>query len=108
VVSSDFVHYGWRFGYVPFAAEGPEQVRTALRGLDMGAITRIGSGDVQAFRDYLAETGATICGALPITLFLTFHRRRTPGELVEYYSSLDVTGDFEHTVSYASIVFPRP
>lgn len=108
VVSSDFVHYGWRFGYVPFAAEGPEQVRTALRGLDMGAITRIGSGDAQAFRDYLAETGATICGALPITLFLTFHRRRTPGELIEYYSSLDVTGDFEHTVSYASVVFPRP
>jgi hypothetical protein len=108
VVSSDFVHYGWRFGYVPFAAEGPEQVRTALRGLDMGAITRIGSGDAQAFRDYLAETGATICGALPITLFLTFHGRRTPGELIEYYSSLDVTGDFEHTVSYASVAFPRP
>jgi AmmeMemoRadiSam system protein B len=108
VVSSDFVHYGWRFGYLPFAAEGPQQVRTGLHGLDMGAITRICSGDAQACREYLAETGATICGALPITLFLTFHRRRTPGELIEYYSSLDVTGDFEHCVSYASIGFPRP
>jgi len=108
VVSSDFVHYGWRFGYLPFTAEGPEQVRTGLRGLDMGAITRICAGDALAFREYLAETGATICGALPITLFLTLHRRRTPGELIEYYSSLDVTGDFEHTVSYASIAFPRP
>jgi hypothetical protein len=107
VVSSDFVHYGWRFGYQPFAAAGPEQVRTGLRDLDMGAITRICTGDAPAFRAYLAETGATICGALPIALFLTFHRRRTPGELIEYYSSLDVTGDFEHTVSYASIGFPR-
>jgi AmmeMemoRadiSam system protein B len=107
VVSSDFVHYGWRFGYLPFAATGPEQVRAGLRGLDLGAITRICGGDAQAFGAYLAETGATICGALPITLFLTFHRRRTPGELIEYYSSLDVTGDFEHTVSYASIGFPR-
>jgi AmmeMemoRadiSam system protein B len=107
VVSSDFVHYGWRFGYLPFAATGPEQVRTGLRSLDLGAITRICAGDAGAFRAYLAETGATICGALPIALFLTFHRRRTPGELIEYYSSLDVTGDFEHTVSYASIGFPR-
>ena len=107
IVSSDFVHYGWRFGYVPFAAAGPEQVRTGLRRLDMGAVTCICTGDAQAFGAYLRETGATICGALPITLFLTFHGRRTPGELIAYYSSLDVTGDFEHTVSYASIGFPR-
>jgi AmmeMemoRadiSam system protein B len=108
IVSSDFVHYGWRFGYLPFAAVGPEQVRSDLRGLDMGAITRICTGEAQAFRAYLAETGATICGALPIALFLTFHRRRTLGELIQYYTSLDVTGDFEHTVSYASIGFARP
>ncbi len=107
VVSSDFVHYGWRFGYLPFRASEAEQVRRDLRALDMGAITRVCAGDADGFQAYLAETGATICGAAPITLFLTMHGRGTPGELLIYYTSLDVTGDFEHCVSYASIAFAR-
>ena len=70
VVSSDFVHYGWRFGYLPFAADGPEQVRTGLRGLDMGAITRICSGDAHGLsrvpggnrRDHLRCPGSGAFG----------------------------------------------
>lgn len=108
VVSSDFVHYGWRFGYLPFPAAGEQAVRTGLRELDMGAITRICAGETAAFQEYVAHTGATICGALPIALFLTMHAGCTPGALIEYYTSLDVTGDFEHCVSYACIAFPRP
>ncbi len=108
VVSSDFVHYGWRFQYLPFPAAGEEQVRRNLRDLDMGAISRVCAGDADAFQAYVAESGATICGAAPITLFLTMHQRRSAGELLIYYTSLDVTGDFEHCVSYASIAFARP
>jgi AmmeMemoRadiSam system protein B len=107
VVSSDFVHYGRRFGYLPFPADGAEQVRAGLRALDMGAIERISAGEAAAFRRYVAETGATICGRVPIALFLTLHAQRTPGELLAYYTSLDVAGDYEHCVSYASIAFPR-
>jgi hypothetical protein len=106
VVSSDFVHYGWRFGYRPFPAEGPEQVAAALRALDMGAIERVCAGDATGFADYVERTGATICGRTPITVFLTLHRRHSPGTLLSYYTSLDVTGDYEHSVSYASIAFP--
>ena len=108
VVSSDFVHYGWRFGYLPFPADGEQAVRTGLRTLDMGAITRICAGAAREFQEYIAHTGATICGALPIAVFLTMHAGCTRGELIEYYTSLDVTGDFEHCVSYASIAFPHP
>ncbi|HEX7408919.1 MAG TPA: AmmeMemoRadiSam system protein B [Candidatus Binatia bacterium] len=107
VVSSDFVHYGRRFGYLPFPAEGEEPVRAGVRALDMGAIERACAGEATAFERYVAETGATICGHLPIALFLTMHARRTPGELLAYYTSLDVAGDYEHCVSYASIAFPR-
>ncbi len=106
VVSSDFVHYGWRFDYLPFPAAGAEQVRSGLRALDMGAINRVCAGDVAGFRRYVADTGATICGRVPIGVFLTLHARRTAGQLLTYYTSLDVTQDYEHCVSYASIAFP--
>lgn len=107
VISSDFTHYGRRFGYLPFAADAAEPVRAALRALDMGAIDRICAGDAAGFADYVAETGATICGRNPIQAYLTMHARRTSGRLLGYYTSLDVTGDYEHCVSYASIAFPR-
>jgi AmmeMemoRadiSam system protein B len=108
VVSSDFVHYGWRFGYTPFLPDGPEAVRMGLRTLDMGAIDRICAGQTSAFQQYVTETGATICGRVPIALFLSLCAQRSPGEILMYYTSLDVTGDYEHCVSYASIAFPRP
>lgn len=108
VVSSDFVHYGARFGYLPFPPAGAAPVRAALRALDMGAIEQVCAGDVAGFRRYVDDSGATICGRAPIAAFLALHRRRTPGRLLMYYTSLDVTGDYEHCVSYASIAFPRP
>ncbi|MFN8627768.1 MAG: AmmeMemoRadiSam system protein B [Candidatus Binatia bacterium] len=107
IVSSDFTHYGRRFAYLPFPAEGAEAVRAGLHDLDMGAIERVCAGDPAAFAQYVTETGATICGHVPIALFLTMHAQRSRGELVTYYTSLDVTGDFQHCVSYASVAFPQ-
>jgi len=106
VVSSDFVHYGRRFAYEPFPAHDAEHVRGALRRLDMGAIDLACRGDAAGFRAYVETTGATICGAVPIGVFLTVHAGRTPGRLLRYYTSLDVTHDYEHTVSYAAVAFP--
>jgi MEMO1 family protein len=108
IVSSDFVHYGRRFDYLPFPAAGAEPVRAGLRALDMGAIDLVCAGDAADFRKYVAATGATICGRTPVSVFLTMHAQRTRGQLLAYYTSLDVTGDYEHCVSYASIAFPRP
>ena len=107
LVSSDFVHYGSRFDYLPFPPAGAEEVRDGLRALDMGAIELVCAGDAAGFGRYVAETGATICGRLPICVFLTLHAQRTPGQLLAYYTSLDVTHDYEHCVSYASIAFPQ-
>jgi len=106
VVSSDFVHYGRRFGYVPFHVSTPEQVAAALRSLDMGAIERVCAGDRDGFLAYVERTAATICGRVPIALFLTLHRQQSRGVVLSYYTSLDVTGDAQHSVSYASIGFP--
>lgn len=110
VVSSDFTHYGERFDYLPFPPSGPDSVRAHLRQLDMGAIERVLAGDLLGFRHYVAETGATICGQMPIAAFLAWAADGAvlPGTLLGYTTSLDLTGDFEHSVSYAALAFARP
>lgn len=106
-VSTDFTHYGWRFGYQPFPADNAESVRQRLHDLDMGAIRPILEGDAAGFVRYLDSTGATVCGRVPVTAFLTWSGPSRRAELVAYRTSLDVTGDFEHVVSYAAIAFPQ-
>jgi hypothetical protein len=99
--SSDFTHYGRRFGYMPFY----DHVRENLRILDTGAIDHIIAKDCSAFLHYVADTGATICGATPIALLLNMLPPTSRGSLVSYYTSGDILGDYTDTVSYASIVF---
>lgn len=100
-VSSDFTHYGKRFGYVPFT----DNVRERLHALDTGSINCILKKDAEAFTGYVSETGTTICGAAPIALLLEMLPDESRGSLLSYYTSGDILGDYTDTVSYASIVF---
>jgi AmmeMemoRadiSam system protein B len=103
VVSSDFTHYGPRFGYVPFpdSEDLPERIRT----LDLDAVKRIVDGDRAGFREYVERTGATICGRAAIDLLLGILPEGTPATLVAYDTSGNMTGDWGHSVSYASLLF---
>lgn len=106
VVSSDFTHFGFSFGYTPFQDNIPER----LRELDLGAVKPIQALDPEGFLRYVDDTGATICGRVPIALFLALAAQVEPrptARLVEYTSSGALTGDFSHTVGYAGIVFQQ-
>jgi AmmeMemoRadiSam system protein B len=104
VVSSDFTHFGPRFNYVPFRDDLPRQIEQ----LDMGAVEKIVARDPQGFRRYVAETGATICGRHAIDVLLQVLPANCGAELVAYDTSGRTTGDFDHSVSYASVVFTSP
>jgi AmmeMemoRadiSam system protein B len=106
IVSSDLTHYGRHFDYVPFAARDADSVKRQLHDLDQPAIDAVCAADGAAFHAYVAATGATICGRAPIEVFLSLHQRRSRGALLSYYTSLDLTGDYEHSVSYAAIHVP--
>ena len=101
VVSSDFTHYGARFGYVPFK----DTIKENLHALDMGSVKPILSKDCSGFTTYVQQTGITICGRQPIALLLNLLPENTSGKLLDYYSSGDLTGDYSSAVSYCSIVF---
>jgi MEMO1 family protein len=106
LVSSDFTHYGPRFGYQPFPPGS--QVAEHIRALDEGAIERILAKDAEGFLAYQADTGITICGYRPIAILL---RMLGPGARVErvaYAASGALTGDWSNSVSYAGLVITDP
>jgi len=102
VVSSDFTHFGPRFGYVPF----DEDVPARLRELDLGAVAAIEAGDPAAFARYVTKTGATICGHRAIDVLLLLPRAAAGAKLLEYDTSGRMTGTWDHSVSYAAIAVP--
>lgn len=100
ISSSDFTHYGASFGYVPFEDNIPENIKD----LDMRAIKLIEANDIQGLISYFIETHATICGKNAI-LFLMSLLEKHKAKLLNYTTSGELTGDYSHSVSYASIVF---
>ncbi len=101
IASSDFVHYGPRFNYVPFRDNVPEQIKN----VDMGAYERIANLDCGGFLNYKQATGATICGYVPIAILLSMLDKPVEAHLIEYATSGKLTGDYTHSVSYLSVVF---
>ena len=105
IASSDFTHYGRDFGYVPFPADS--RIAERLRDLDSDCMEAAGSLDPAWFLETLAETGATVCGVGPIALLLAALRLIRPEGLyqttLDYQTSGELTGDFDHTVSYAAL-----
>ncbi len=98
IASSDFTHYGRNFGYLPFTADIPEN----LRQLDMGAFQLIAGKDLQGFSDYVERTGATICGRAGIEVLLALLPAKSDIHLLHYASSGAMSHDYSHSVSYLS------
>lgn len=101
VASSDFTHYGARFGYLPFTSE----IERKIRDLDMGAFEFIENKNPQGFVEYLNETGATICGRDPITILLAMLPEDAGVQMLKYNTSGNITGDLANSVSYLSASF---
>jgi MEMO1 family protein len=102
VVSSDFTHFGPRFGYVPFEDGVPD----GIHRLDHGALDAIAAGDASAFGSYVDRTGTTICGRRAIDVLLRLDCGASGGTLLGYDTSGRMTGSWDHSVSYAAVVFP--
>jgi MEMO1 family protein len=110
LASSDFTHYGRAFGYQPFPPGRDFHQR--LFRLDSEVIEAAGSLDPVLFRETLDQLSSTVCGRDPIALLL-----ETLGVLAgedvfqqtfDYQTSAEITGDSQHSVSYAALGYFRP
>ncbi|MFH1917449.1 MAG: AmmeMemoRadiSam system protein B [Nanoarchaeota archaeon] len=100
VVSTDFMHYGVNYHYVPFV----DEVQENIYSFDRIAIDHILKGDVKGFVEYVDQNRITICGVLPIQLALSLMKFEK-ADLEAYYTSGDVMGNYRNSVSYAAIIF---
>jgi AmmeMemoRadiSam system protein B/AmmeMemoRadiSam system protein A len=110
VFSSDFAHYGPRFGYAPFGALSRE-TREKVREMDGRAIALLSEGNAKGFRAYLRETGNTICGRHGLRTMLELLPWIAPqarSVLLAHYASFDLPGmQDESSVTYVTMAFVR-
>ncbi len=102
IASSDFTHYGINYGYFPFK----DDVKENLYELDNGALKHIKNLDARRFLSYTEETGATICGKFPVAVMIEACKALggKHAKLLKYYTSGEITGDYNSVVGYGSIV----
>jgi hypothetical protein len=105
VVGTDFSHYGPRFGHVPFTDRVPQR----LADLNDRAVAAIRALDAAGWDRFIAETGDTVCGEAAVGLLLEAMKPwpDLESERVAFDTSGRITGDWENSVTYASIVFWR-
>lgn len=113
IMSSDFTHYGRRFGYTPFGTSG---VTEAVRKDDLD-VARMVTDDDTAGLDRRMERPLTVCGRYPIRLGMELSNllcRSVPSadgsnatrRIADYYTSRDVTGTTDPDfVCYCTILF---
>jgi AmmeMemoRadiSam system protein B len=129
VISSDFCHWGSRFGYTKYTpAESLEYLKSlkhmsripidglkiyqSIRFLDRYATKVISTGSSSQWKDYIQISGNTICGQHPISLLLqTIEKvRELEGKAqdwalfnwIGYTQSSKVITPDDSSVSYAS------
>ncbi len=109
LASSDLTHYGRSFGYEPFPADS--EVGERLFRLDHKVIDAAGTLDSSHFLDILRELDSTVCGREPIALLLETLSQLGREDIfqltLDYQTSAEITGDIEHSVSYASLGYFR-
>ena len=109
LASSDLTHYGPRFGYVPFPADGHTAGR--IRQLDRSAIEAASSVESELFHQTLCRSGATACGSQPISLLLCTLALLDNHDIfqqeLDYQTSGEITEDFRESVSYAALGYFR-
>lgn len=105
IASSDFIHFGPNYGYMPVAGSDEENLAWA-KEQDMKAIDLICKLKPKEFYEFVVNNELTICGFVAITLVLLIMKKlgAKKGEIIKYATSYDVHPDSSF-VTYAGIVF---
>ncbi|KAH3660512.1 hypothetical protein OGAPHI_007098 [Ogataea philodendri] len=119
VISTDFCHWGSRFGYTAYTPSGQlsdlqdlrasssvagQPIYKSIEALDKEAMRVASQTSYKAFREYLQATENTICGAKPLSVLLLLMETNSAGSFnwLGYTQSSSVTSYHDSSVSYAS------
>ncbi len=100
VISSDFLHYGDDYGFVPF-----EPDENKIRAYDDATFAAIQAMDAERFEEFATDNSHAACGINALrVLAYTFDATEAHVERLDYDTSGRQTDDFERSVSYQAIV----
>ncbi len=103
IASSDFTHYGPRFGYTPYQSGAPMKVRED----DLALSHLLCEGGIDQAFAFCSSKGSTVCGFAPAMLVSyiadMMHSR---GWVADYYTSLDLSSSEDaNFVAYSTILW---
>ncbi len=105
VISSDFLHYGEGFGYVPFGAPVIENIRQ----YDMATFEAISALDVHVFEEHILKEPHCACGSNSLwVLSAVFQDSKSVVVKLDYNTSAMISGEDDMSVSYMALaVVPK-
>lgn len=113
VISTDFCHWGPRFGYFYRMHHLPHDtpIHTCIETLDHTAMSIIQDFDIRAFKEYMSATGNTICGRNPISIMMhaaKYSESKWSLRWTKYTQSDTLVSQKGNSVSYVSgyVVIP--
>lgn len=106
IASSDFTHYGSRFGYQPFGTELDPELYKKVKESDHAVASLLASGEVKNLIAYKKQNELSVCGINPALLLSQMMKCfDSSGVLADYYNSNEIESPSEDFVSYASLLF---
>lgn len=101
VISSDFVHYGEAYDFVPFTTD----IEANIEKYDAKTVEAISWLDGDKFSEFARENDHTACGinALRIMAYL-FEKTGATAKQLDYSMSGRKTGEFDMSVSYVALM----
>lgn len=105
IASTDFIHFGPMYGYMPKKGSVQEQLKWAEEE-NMKLIDLICKLKAREFYDSVIKNGYTVCGFIPVTLMILIMKKlgARSAKLIEYKTSYDVSRSSSF-VCYAGLVF---
>ncbi|KAL3138237.1 hypothetical protein ABBQ32_006057 [Trebouxia sp. C0010 RCD-2024] len=107
VISSDFCHWGQRFGFTYYDTQKHGSISRSIQWLDNVAMDIIEQADPEGFTAYLDKYGNTICGRHPIGILLNMFQHSRLQHTIsfkKYDQSSKCQSVRESSVSYAAAI----
>ncbi len=103
VASSDFTHYGPRFGYTPYHSQTHQRVTED----DLALSTMLSEGRIEEAHAFCASHNSTVCGCSASMVAASMALQvGAKGRVASYYTSSDITHSTDvNFVAYSTILW---
>lgn len=101
IASSDFTHYGENYGYVLKSKNPKMEIEKSDKSLIKKYIEKL---DAKNFLKFSKDTSICGAGAIAVALLVSKELGAKKAELLKYYTSGDIVGDYSNFVGYAGII----